>query len=259
MGASSSDGAVPLIRQGSGRERVPMAHHATGAASSLLPESSRESRRWCAVGTVSLVVSEWRIPLISGGAPFVVVEELVMDTLSPSPPLSLRPSLLTGRSWADQLRLVEAFIDAWEAGVIAPERLRTGCLYEGQPASTYGIAVLRYDPRRSGRRQIPFHAWWPELAPSAPLLTAYRTMDRHGQRALSWRDFARSYLTELEAVPTSVLLNLVATLCQMPCRYKTVTFLGCEHAAAADEQRVRCHRRLLRAWLLGQQVPDVER
>src|SRR5262249_8319440 len=99
---------------------------------------------------------------------------------------------------------------------------------------------------------IPFHAWWPEFAPSAPLLTAYRTTDRHGQRALSWRAFARGYLAELEALPTPILLHLVMALCEMPCRYQTVTILGCEHATAADEQRPSCHRRLLRAWLLGQ-------
>src|SRR5262245_23410644 len=204
----------------------------------------------------SPTVNEWRIPSTREGAPFAVsgLEEAVMSTLP-----SLRTSLLVGRSHEDQCQLVAAFADAWETGVIAPERLRTGCLYEGQPGSTYSIAVLRYDPRRSGQRQIPFHAWWPEFAPSAPLLTDYRTTDRHGQRTPSWRAFACGYLAELETLPTPVLLHLILALCEMPCRYQTVTFLGCEHATAADEQRARCHRRLLRTWLLGQAdtLPEV--
>jgi uncharacterized protein YeaO (DUF488 family) len=175
----------------------------------------------------------------------------------PSPLPSVRPSLLAGRPRGARQQLADAFTDAWETGVLAGERLRTGCVYEGQPRDSYCIAVLRYDPRLGGRRQVPFHEWWPELAPSAPLLTAYRTMDAYGQRQLVWEKFARAYLAELDALPARPLLDFIATLNDMPSRYRSVTLLGCEHATAADEGRVKCHRRLLRAWLLGEEVPDL--
>ncbi len=99
---------------------------------------------------------------------------------------------------------------------------------------------------------MPFHEWWPELAPTAPLVKGYRTLDTHGQRAISWVALAHSYFAELDALPTRLLLGLVEELCTLPSRYTSVTLLGCEHPTAADEERVRCHRRLLRAWLLGQ-------
>src|SRR5579859_1337863 len=147
---------------------------------------------------------------------------------------TLRPTTLVGRSPEAQRQLVAAFADAWETAVLSPERIRTGCLYEGQPASTYSIAVMRFDPRLSGRQQIPFHEWWPELAPSAPLLNAYRRLDTHGQHALPWPAFAHAYLAELDGLPTALLLGLIQTLCEMPSRYTTVTLLCCEHATAAD-------------------------
>jgi uncharacterized protein YeaO (DUF488 family) len=164
-----------------------------------------------------------------------------------------------GRPPDEQQHLQALFADAWETECISPERLRTGCIYEAQPAATYSLCVLRFDPRLGGRRQVPFHEWWPELAPTAPLLVGYRTLDTHGQRAVSWAAFARSYLAELDTLPTRLLVGLVEGLCALPCRYTSVTLLGCEHPTAADEGRVRCHRRLLRAWLLGQadRLPDL--
>ena len=83
------------------------------------------------------------------------------------------------------------------------------------------------------------------------LLAAYRKRNTHGQRQLSWEAYSHAYLAELDSLPTKQVLDLVQGLCDMPCRYTTVTLLGCEHAPVADERRVRCHRRLLRAWLLG--------
>jgi uncharacterized protein YeaO (DUF488 family) len=170
-----------------------------------------------------------------------------MDTLP-----RLRASMLAGRPPDDQRRLRALFADAWETGCLSEERIRTGCVYEVQPTTTYDLCVPRFDPRNTGRRQIPFHEWWPELAPTAPLVIAYRTLDTHGQRAISWAAFAQSYFAELDALPTRLLVSLVEGLCDLPCRYTSVTLLGCEHPTASDEGRVRCHRRLLRLWLLGQ-------
>ena len=164
----------------------------------------------------------------------------------------LRTSALDGRPPDERRRLQALFADAWETGCISEERIRTGCVYEAQPAASYSLCVLRFDPRLSGRRQIPFHEWWPELAPTTPLVKGYRTLDTHGQRAISWAAFAQSYFAELDALPTRLLVSLVEELCELPCRYMSVTLLGCEHPTAADELRVRCHRRLLRLWLLGQ-------
>lgn len=103
----------------------------------------------------------------------------------------LRASLLMGRTPAVRGQLVEAFLDAWETGVLSPARLRTGCLYERQPADTYCIAAMRFDPRATASRRFPhLHAWLPVLALSAALLRGYRTKDQWGTRAIPWFDFA---------------------------------------------------------------------
>lgn len=170
---------------------------------------------------------------------------------------SVRPSLLAPRTVAAGQQIIDAFTDAWQTGVLAPERLRTGCIYEGQPADSYLIAVMRFDPRLSGWRQVPIHEWWPTLAPQVPVLNAYRHLDAHGQRQIQWPEFARRYLAGLDLLPTQLLVDLIRSFGVLPSRYKTVTLLCCEHATAADERRVRCHRRLLRHWLLGQDIPEV--
>jgi len=165
---------------------------------------------------------------------------------------SLRPVGGCSSDLADSAQLLRAaLIDARETGVLSPERLRTGCIYEGQPLTSYCFAVMRFDPRRSGRRHVPIHAWWPELAPSVSLLNSYRQMDAHGQRHIQWPVFASRYLAELGRVPAQVLLAFLDLLNTMSCRYTTVILLCCEHATAGDERLVRCHRRLLKAWLLG--------
>jgi uncharacterized protein YeaO (DUF488 family) len=148
-------------------------------------------------------------------------------------------------------QLHAALTDARETGALSPERLRTGCIYEGQPLTSYCCAVMRFDPRRSGRRHVPIHAWWPELAPSVPLLNGFRHMDAHGQRQVPWTVFVTRYLAELGRVPTQVLFAFLELLNTMSCRYTTVTLLCCEYAPAGDERLVRCHWRLLKAWLLG--------
>jgi uncharacterized protein YeaO (DUF488 family) len=161
----------------------------------------------------------------------------------PLRPVSGRSSALADS--AHQLRA--ALTDAWETGVLSPERLRTGCIYDSQPLTSYCCAVMRFDPRRSGRRHVPIHAWWPELAPSVSLLNSYRHMDAHGQRRVPWPVFASRYLAELGQAPTQVLLAFLDLLNTMSCRYTTVTLLCCEYATAGDERLVRCHRRLLKA------------
>lgn len=164
---------------------------------------------------------------------------------------SMRPRTLAGRSMGAQARLLEAFTDAWETGVVTAERLRTGCIYEAVPANTYRILAMRFFPR--DRRRFVDHAWRPDLAPSATLLGQYQRGE------LAWRAFAAQYLAQLDHAPVERVVQLLEWLGQLPARYPTVTFLCCEHAPGGDETRIRCHRRLLRAWLLGQQVPDVER
>lgn len=164
----------------------------------------------------------------------------------------LRSSLLAGRSVAERRRLVSAFTDAWETGVLSPERIQTGCLFEGHSVTSYSFAVLRIDPRHSMRRHQTFDEWYPEFAPTRELLDAYRHKDKHGQRRIQWLEFALRYLAELDALPTDAWSSFIAQLNDMPSRYTTVTLLGCEHPTAADEGRVRCHRRLLRVYLLGQ-------
>ncbi len=96
------------------------------------------------------------------------------------------------------------------------------------------------------------HEWRPDLAPSPMLLGRYQ------RRELSWRAFATQYLAQFDRAPTATLVRLVEWLGDIPARYPTVTFLCCEPAPGGDEAHVRCHRRLLQAWLLGQQVLDVE-
>ncbi len=169
-----------------------------------------------------------------------------MYTIAP-----LRPHMLLGRSAAAGARLERAFTEAWETGVLSPVRLRTGSLYVSVPAESYRIVVMRFPPR--DRRLEVDEAWRPDLAPSVGLLGQYR---RH---QIGWRDFALRYLAQLDSAPVGTITRLLDWLGELPARYPTVTFLCCEHAPTGDEGRVLCHRRLLRAWLLAQQVPDVER
>jgi hypothetical protein len=73
---------------------------------------------------------------------------------------------------------------------------------------------------------------------------------------LSWEAFAATYLAELGTFPLILTeaRRRVATLLDRHC---TITLLSTVCAPGGDEGQVRCHRRLLRAWLLGLEVPDV--
>jgi hypothetical protein len=79
----------------------------------------------------------------------------------------------------------------------------------------------------------------------------------HLQHELSWRTFARAYLTELECAREGLLADFVDALLEVPACAHGVTLLCGEHAPGGDETRVRCHRRLLRAWLLEELVPEL--
>jgi hypothetical protein len=129
-------------------------------------------------------------------------------------------------------------------------RVRTSCVYAPQLISTYS-ALLIAAPRFS-RAYCHYTEWCPGLAPHPALLGAYQA----GQ--LSWATFARQYLTGLEVFPSlrdELRRRVVAVLD----RVASITFLGLVPAGSTPEEEaaVRCHRRLLRAWLLGEPVPDV--
>src|SRR5690349_21483355 len=124
-------------------------------------------------------------------------------------------------------------------------RLRTGCVYQPQPADTYGALLLRR-PRFSGE-YCHYHEWCPGLAPRDALLIAYH------EGRLSWQTFAARYLAELSALPL-ILDEARRKVARVLDRYPTLTFLGTVPAGIGmgGEASVHCHRRLLRAWLLGE-------
>jgi uncharacterized protein YeaO (DUF488 family) len=161
----------------------------------------------------------------------------------------VRPQLLQGRSSAAQQRLAQVFADAWETGVLSPVRLHTGSIYAPLPSDTYRVVVMRFPPR--DRRRACDHVWRPDLAPTVSLLGQYQ------RRELAWRAFAAHYLAQLDQQPVDVVVRLLEWLGDIPARFPSVTLLCCERAPGGDESRVLCHRRLLHAWLLGEQVRDV--
>jgi uncharacterized protein YeaO (DUF488 family) len=83
-----------------------------------------------------------------------------------------------------------------------------------------------------------FDVWFPNLAPSEALLKRFRPIedDRH------WRQFERSYRSEMKRPENKRLLELFAALSR-----QTDFSVGCY---CADEQR--CHRSILCDLLTGQ-------
>jgi hypothetical protein len=129
-------------------------------------------------------------------------------------------------------------------------RVHTSCVYVPQPISTYS-ALLIAAPRFS-RAYCHYTEWCPGLAPHPALLGAYQA------GRLSWATFARRYLAGLEVFPSlrdELRRRVVQVLDQATC----LTFLGLMPAGSSPEEEagVRCHRRLLLAWLLGERVTDV--
>ena len=90
-----------------------------------------------------------------------------------------------------------------------------------------------------------FQAWYAHLAPDPVLLRAYR------QKTIDWQAFAYAYLCDLEHLPRPAIR---ADLARWLLTYDSVTLLCCEHAPFGDESLVQCHRRLLRAWLVDDDI-----
>jgi uncharacterized protein YeaO (DUF488 family) len=143
---------------------------------------------------------------------------------------------------------------ARDIGILAPDWVRTGCLYAAQPADAYAVLVMPCLPDATKRHNI-YHRLYISVAPSSGLYAAYRS------HTLSWQDFALRYLAELDAKRDGALAQFVEQLCAVPARYGGVLLLGVRQAPGGNEAAVRCPRRLLRAWLLDQvdTLPEVQR
>lgn len=102
------------------------------------------------------------------------------------------------------------------------------------------IGTVRRPPRGVPKTQHAsqnwYDVWFPNLAPSADLLT----LGRSAQTEEKWRIFLRKYRTEMAEPDKSRTIDLLATL-----SHQTNFSVGCY---CADEQR--CHRTILRALLL---------
>ena len=131
------------------------------------------------------------------------------------------------------------------AASLAP-RLRTGCVYELQPRETFGLLVMRSEPKRGVRSRVD--AWWPQLAPSLELITARsRDRDRFG-----WDAFTARYRAELQDHSRATYLGALIQIGIWLKTYPTVTLLSLEHIPFDGEAHGRSQRHILRAWLLGQ-------
>jgi len=152
------------------------------------------------------------------------------------------------------------------------DRIRTGCVYEGQPQETVGLLVTREDPRERWHKRpvrAPIRAHWSRFAPSVSLLTGSSQPCSHSRHtrcqherpaALGWEGFAAAYRAELERWPFLVQLAVVRQLASWLCSYRTVTILSFEpsqprgEALEAWERRGEfvpwAQRHVFREWLL---------
>jgi uncharacterized protein YeaO (DUF488 family) len=124
----------------------------------------------------------------------------------------------------------------------AAGRILTGCVYCRLSPATHGVLIERV-PRFTGPH-AHYVEWWPGIAPS-PLLQEAFAAGR-----LPWLSFAARYRAELERWPGG-LLALWRHLASLLDRHPTVTLLGVAPAPGGDERQAACARRVLRAWLLG--------
>jgi len=120
------------------------------------------------------------------------------------------------------------------------DRIRTGCVYEGQPEETVGLLVTRQDPHERWRKRsvlAPIRAHWRRFAPSVSLLTGSSQPCSHSRHtrcqherpaALGWEGFAAAYRAELERWPFPVQLAVVRQISAWLCSYRTVTILSFE-------------------------------
>jgi uncharacterized protein YeaO (DUF488 family) len=120
-------------------------------------------------------------------------------------------------------------------------RIRTGSVYHPYPQTMYRVLVAR--TLNFSMHPCHYQEWAPGLAPHADLEAAYTT------GKLSWEEFAGQYLRRLQAFPW-LLAEARARIANLLTRYPAVMLLGLERAP--NEASVRCHRRLLHAWLLGE-------
>ena len=107
------------------------------------------------------------------------------------------------------------------------------------PGEGTRIGTVRRPPRGVPKSEFAsgnwYDVWYPNLAPSAPLVQAAQA----AQTDAGWRAFMKAYRTEMAAPDASRTLDLLAALSH------TADFsLGCY---CADE--AHCHRSLLRELL----------
>jgi hypothetical protein len=162
---------------------------------------------------------------------------------------------------------------------LAP-RIRTGCLYEPQPAGTFGLLVTRQAPRRPHRVQASVRAHWPWFAPSFVLLTGHSRPCTHRQcrhtdknaaghrcdvpterQQLGWEGFAAAYRAELDRWPRLAHLAVMRQIVLWLQTFQTVTLLSFEpsmpRGAALTAWHMRgefvpyAQRHILRDWLLS--------
>jgi uncharacterized protein YeaO (DUF488 family) len=128
-------------------------------------------------------------------------------------------------------------------------RVHTGSVYRPRPKTTYSI-LLAQAPRFD-LDLYHYHQLAPGLAPHPRMRAAYRT------GALSWEAFARRYWSELSAFP-SLRTRARYQIATILSRHASVTLLGMELPQVPDEEAsVRCVRRLVHAWLLGETPIEV--
>jgi len=167
---------------------------------------------------------------------------------------------------------------ALSVAALAP-RIRTGCLYELQPAGTFGLLVTRQAPRRLQRVRVAMRAHWPWFAPSFLLLTGHAGPCPHrrcrrddgsaaGHRCnvpaprqqLGWEGYAAAYRAELDRWPRVAHLAVVRQIALWLQTFETVTLLSFEpsmpRGVALATWRERgefipyAQRHVLRDWLL---------
>ena len=110
------------------------------------------------------------------------------------------------------------------------------------------ILVERWYPPWLGQASLT--AWWDHLAPPNALSAAYRRGD------IDWTEFAYEYLAHFDDLkhPGRYWYWVSSDVAGLLRAYPSVTFIGAKHAPDGDESAVLCHRRLLVAWLRGDDI-----
>lgn len=135
----------------------------------------------------------------------------------------------------------------WAAPLAA--RIRTGCVFESQPAGSFGLLVTRADPRPRRRVRAPIQAHWSLLAPSVPLLMGL-PVTPVAEQAHRWPAFAATYHAELAAQPFHVHLAVARQVAAWLREYETVTILSFEHwSPRAYAPDYWAQRHVFRDWL----------